>query len=328
MMRPFDLHCDTLLEAFLQGYEDLYDMNTMSPPGKLEKGNYMAQCYAIFMPSVDTRVPAGVVIPPDEEYIAALYKILMNTLERHPDRFALARSLAELDANASAGKLSAILTIEDGRAVQGKMEHLQRFYDMGVRMIGLTWNYANCFGQANSQDPALMALGLTDFGKAAVEQMNGMGMAVDVSHLSDGGFWDVAAICKSNGKPFAASHSNCRSISNHRRNLTDEMIRTVGECGGVAGLNYYPRFLNEDPACEDSTAAMIARHARHMANLGGVDCVALGSDFDGIEGNLEVAGGDDMYKVFAALEKEGFTQSEIEKIAWRNARRFFGDTVG
>lgn len=327
-MRPFDLHCDTLLEAFLQGYQDLYDMNTMSPPGKLEKGNYMAQCYAIFMPAVDTHVPDGVVIPSDEEYIAAAYRVLMNTIERHSDRFALVRSVAELDANAAAGKLSAILTMEDGRAVQGRMENLQRFYDMGVRMLGLTWNYANCFGQSNSADPALMALGLTGFGKEAVERMNEMGMAVDVSHLSDGGFWDVAAICKSNGKPFAASHSNSRTLSGHRRNLTDDMIRTVGECGGVAGLNYYPGFLNEDITCQDSTAALIARHARYMANLGGVESVALGSDFDGITGNLEVAGGDEMYKVFAALEKEGFTQSDIEKIAWRNARRFFGDTIG
>lgn len=327
-MKSFDLHSDTLLKAFMGGYQDLYDMDSMSDPGKLEKGNYMAQCYAIFMPSVDTKMPEGVVMPSDEEYIATLHRILMNTVEKHSERIALARSVAELDANAAAGKLSAILTIEDGRAVLGKMENLERFYNMGARMLGLTWNYPNCFGQSTTKDAALMAVGLTDFGKSAVERMNEMGMAVDVSHLSDGGFWDVVSICKKNGKPFAASHSNCRSLSAHQRNLTDEMIRALADCGGVSGLNYCPNFLNEDITCKNSTAALIARHARYMANKGGVDCVALGSDFDGITGTFEVAGGDEMYKVFAALEKEGFTADEIEKIAWRNARRFFGDTIG
>ena len=162
-MKSFDLHSDTLLKAFMGGYQDLYDMDSMSDPGKLEKGNYMAQCYAIFMPSVDTKMPEGVVMPSDEEYIATLHRILMNTVEKHSDRIALARSVAELDANAAAGKLSAILTIEDGRAVLGKMENLERFYNMGARMMGLTWNYPNCFGQSTTKDPALMAVGLTDF---------------------------------------------------------------------------------------------------------------------------------------------------------------------
>lgn len=319
-MKFIDLHCDTLLKALRDGVRDLYQLpDAMAGADKLETGGCLAQCFAIFLP------PKGRPgMPEDETLIAEAAAILDNTLRQHPDRIAQARCAADIQANDAAGKVSAILTMEDGRAVEGKMENLERFYAMGVRMLSLTWNSANCFGAANSKDPAEMAKGLTPFGKEAIERMNELGMAVDVSHLADGGFWDVAEISR---VPFLATHSNCRSLCPHQRNLTDEMIRRLADKGGISGVNFYGAFLNADVADERSTAAMIARHARHLANVGGVDCVALGSDFDGISGQLEVDGADKMPLVFDALAKEGFTESEIEKVAWRNAMRFIGDVL-
>lgn len=319
-MKFIDLHCDTLLRACGSNVQDLYQMpDAMAGAGKLEVGGCLAQCFAIFMP------PKGRPgMPEDEELIARADAVYENTLRLHPDRIARARNAAEIQANDAAGRMSAILTMEDGRAVEGKMENLERFYEMGVRILSLTWNSANCFGAPNSKDPAEMARGLTPFGKEAIERMNELGMAVDVSHLSDGGFWDVSEISR---VPFLATHSNCRSLCPHQRNLTDEMIRKLADKGGISGVNFYGAFLNADVTDERSTAAMIARHARHLADVGGVDCVALGSDFDGISGQLEVDGADKMPLVFDALAKEGFTESEIEKVAWRNAMRFIGDVL-
>ena len=319
-MKFIDLHCDTLLKARRDGITDLYQLQgAMADPNKLEAGECLAQCFAIFLPP---KGRPGMV--EDELFIQQAYEVYANTLKVHPDRIAAACTAADIRANEAAGKLSAILTMEDGRAVEGKMENLERFYKMGVRMMSLTWNSANCFGAANSKDPEEMAKGLTPFGKEAIERMNELGMAVDVSHLADGGFWDVAEISK---KPFMATHSNCRAICPHQRNLTDEMIRKLADKGGISGLNYYGAFLNADVTDEKSTAYMIARHARHMSNVGGIDCVALGSDFDGIGGELEVDGADKMPLIFDALAKEGFSQSEIEKIAYKNAMRFIEDVL-
>jgi membrane dipeptidase len=170
-----------------------------------------------------------------------------------------------------------------------------------------------------------MSRGLKPFGKDAIRRMNELGMVVDVSHLSDGGFRDVAEISR---KPFVASHSNCRELSPHQRNLTDDMIRVLARKGGVAGLNYGPSFLNADTSCIDSTAALISAHAQHLKNTGGIDCVALGSDFDGIGGNLEIGLVEKMPQLFDQFHRDGLKDDEIEKIAWKNALRVLKDITG
>lgn len=127
--------------------------------------------------------------------------------------------------------------------------------------------------------------------------------------------------------PFLASHSNCRELAPHPRNLTDEMLRTIGEHGGVAGLNLYSRFLNKDAACEYSRVDDMAAHIRHMVKAGGIECAAIGTDFDGMEGRLEIGNPCQMELLFDRLAREGFTHGEIEKIAYKNARRFLQDVL-
>lgn len=320
MVRFFDLHCDTLKVSFHQKLDDIYDISgSMLDIRRMGEAGSLAQCFAIFMPPEWTE-PAT-----DSGYLAHCFQVFKTAMERHRDIIAPALSGGSIERNEQAGKMSAFLSFEDGRPIDGKLENLDAYYDMGIRLITLTWNGENCFGFPNSNDPVLMQKGLKPFGKDAVRRMNELGIVLDVSHLSDGGFYDVAEISK---KPFMASHSNCRALSPHQRNLTDDMIRTLAEKGGVAGLNFAPAFLNADTACKDSTAALISAHARRMIDVGGVECAALGSDFDGISGNLEISGVEKMQLLFDRFHHDGLSDDVIEKIAWKNALRAFKDITG
>ena len=322
------MHCDTLGAVLLQDPErrDLYHCPAaMLDLARMRQAGQTAQFFAVFLPPAGTFAEYGIPDMSDEEYIETLRQILLQNVQRHGDILAMAYNADDVYRNRAAGRMSAILTMEDGRAVQGKLENLERFYRQGFRAIALTWNGANCFGAPNSADPAVMAAGLTPFGKEAVAYMQELGMLVDVSHLSEGGFYDVAAVCK---KPFIASHSNSRgALCAHQRGLTDDQVRTLANAGGVTGLNFCPYFLHPDGTGNTSTAALIARHARHLADVGGVECVGLGSDFDGITGELEIGDSTKVPLLADALQKEGFTAADIEKIFYQNVLRVLRDAM-
>ena len=207
---------------------------------------------------------------------------------------------------------------------EGKAERLDEFYKKGVRLMSLTWNYENSVAYPNSDDPEIMKKGLKPFGIETVERMNEMGMIVDISHLSDGGIYDVFKYTK---KPIVASHSNARGCCNHRRNLTDDMLRLLGENGGLTGLNYCAPFMSAEAeknnltTCED-----IVRQALYIKNKAGIDALAFGSDFDGIGNELDFGDYSGMPKVIEALEKH-FTPDEIDKICWKNAYRVIGESM-
>ena len=220
------------------------------------------------------------------------------------------------------GRLCALLSIEEGGILNQERERLNVLHERGVRLITLTWNYENCLGFPNSTDAGTMAKGLKPFGKEIVEAMGAKGMIVDVSHLSDGGFYDVAGLLKG---PFVASHSNSRSLCPHPRNLTDDMLRILGEHGGLAGLNFCPRFLRPDQNASEIDD--MVRHIRHMVNEAGLEAVGLGSDLDGISGDLEISNIRQIPLLERALKKSGFPESAIEKIFWKNALRLLRDTL-
>ena len=322
-MNYIDMHCDTLMKAWGKKWPDIYDRPEMMVDIKrLLQGNCKAQFFAIFLPSPKMKEHMGLAQMDDDDYIDQLAAIFRTTLNQHGDCVAQAGNLAQVRENANAGKLSAILTMEDGRSVDGKMEKLDHYYNMGVRVIGLTWNQENCFGAPNSRDAAIMSKGLTPFGKDAIVRMNELGMGVDVSHLSDGGFWDVANLTK---KPFFATHSNCRSLNPHPRSMTDEMIRALADKGGVMGVNFCPAFLVQNVENNQATCDMLTAQLRHMIKVGGEDCAAIGTDFDGMNGELDISSADQMPKLFVALERTGFTPREIEKIAFRNVERVIAE---
>lgn len=318
-MGYIDLHCDTLAKAFVNGEKSIYRLpENMVDVERLYHANALAQFFAIFL------LPNGEQKISDDRYIESLIQILKTTIEEHPDKIGFAKNLKDLKKNQEARKVSAFLTLEDGRSVDGNMEKLEKYYDMGIRLISLTWNFENCWGAPNSVDTNIMQRGLTSFGKEAVKRMEELGMFVDVSHLSDGGFYDVADICKG---PFVASHSNCRELTGVPRNLTNDMIRVIAEKGGVCGINFFGKFLSEENGDESRICDMVA-HINHMINYGGEDIVAIGSDFDGISGNkFEVADPLQMEKLCYALEKEGYSQRQIEKFTYGNAMRVIGDVL-
>lgn len=307
------------------GFNLLNNPKTMVDFSRMQQGGAMAQFFAMFLPPVGAEKMMGLDKPiDDEDYLAKLSSALKRNIAENSDIIGFATNADELEANEKAGKMSAFLTIEDGRSVNGSMDNLQRYYDMGVRLISLTWNFKNCFGFPNSKDPKIMAEGLTDFGKDAVVRMQELGMLVDVSHLSDGGFMDVAKLAK---VPFIASHSNCRTLSPHQRNLTDEMIKILADKGSVAGINFGPEFLNADVTCKDSTNELIVKHIKHFIHIGSTDCVGLGSNFDGIGGNLEVGSSDKVPMIWDLLHKKGISDDVIEKIAWKNHFRVIKEAM-
>lgn len=317
-MKYIDLHCDTLMQAFIRGKQDLTGLTeTMLTLDKLKQGGAYAQFFAIFMPplSYRARFPH---LPGDDAYIELLSGILDRTVQARPTDIFKARCADDLPAGNGSNTVAAYLSLEDGRPVQGSLDRLEAYARMGIRLITLTWNEANCFGSPNSKNPAVMNTGLTPFGREAIPYMETLGILTDVSHLSDRGFWDVVQLSR---KPFVASHSSCHALCPHPRNLTDEMIRAIADCGGVMGINFGPAFISPDPAHPVSTLDGIAAHIRHAVNIGGIGCVALGSDFDGVTGQMEADGPDKIPLLFRQLRKEGFSEWECEQIAWRNAQR-------
>ncbi|MCI8465754.1 MAG: membrane dipeptidase [Lachnospiraceae bacterium] len=337
-MKYIDLHCDTLM-MFAGEHGNLYENTKSVDLLRLRKGDCLAQFFAIWMPDGEGREElrkagfcdalSGELSDEewDDAYIERLFACFQRTCTEYGNEVSLALGEKDLRENEERGKLSAFLTLEDGRAVRGSLDRLKEFYDKGIRLITLTWNFDNCFGRANYRDGKFggRGSGLTEFGREAVQYMNELGMMVDVSHLSDEGFYEVAAVSR---KPFIASHSNARTLSYCSRNLSDDMIRRLAQKGGVTGLNFAPGFLAEDFDSKESSIKRMAAHAKHIVNCGGEEVLALGSDLDGIEGNLEIASPDQMELLWDALQKAGFTKRQIELAARENAKRVIREILG
>jgi len=238
---------------------------------------------------------------------------------------AVVTTAEEAGAARRAGKIYAFLAIEGMEGLQGP-EELDRLASLGLRLGMLTWNEENAFAAGAAQDPAK---GLTDLGRETVRRMERLGIAVDVSHLNDGGFWEVLKLAQG---PVVASHSNCRALCDVPRNLTDEQLRAIRDSGGVVGLNVHHKFVHQDPA--KRTAETLALHAAHMAEVMGVEHVGCGFDFCEFMGppdNDGAAGLEDASKIgnlFDWLERLGMSREEREGVARGNFLRVFRQVLG
>lgn len=314
-MKLVDLHCDTILRLTEAGEGAGLRQNRFSVDvGKLRRGGVAAQFFALFVDLAKTKTPL--------ETCLGMLDRFYREIGANAQDIAVATNYGELCANEAAGRISAFLTVEEGAVLQGKLANLRILHRLGVRLVTLTWNYPNEIGFPNAK-VRCRKKGLTEFGREVVVEMNRLGMLIDVSHLSDGGFYDVAAL---SAKPFVASHSNARAVTGHARNLTDDMIRVLADKGGVTGLNFAKQFLGEDP--EVSRLADMIRHIRHIRDVGGIDSVAVGTDFDGIRPRQEIADSGEMGKLADGLEADGFSTDEVEKIFYRNALRVIRDVMG
>ena len=322
-MRSFnivDLHCDTLMKLYLEK-TDLKSWNGHINLEKLLKGGSMVQSFAVYIPTRQAMEKYGVT-EDAYSYWCHVADVFDREMAANADVIRPVRCMADIERNLAEGKLSALLTIEDGVAVDGRIERVQEFYDRGARMIALTWNYENSIGYPCDDAPEKHLLGLKPFGLEVIARMDELGMIIDVSHLSEGGFWDIVRHGK---KPFIASHSCSRALMDHRRNLTDEQLKALGDKGGVCGVNFFNNFLRPDGA--DSAVSDIVRHMKHIADKAGIDAVALGSDFDGINDKLEFKDFVGMNQIVDGIA-DAFTADETDKICHGNALRVFREVIG
>ena len=318
--RFIDLHCDTLL-LMQQENQTLENASGHLNLEKLLRSGALLQCFAAFTPSYDCAERFGIT-DSTWTYFLRLAALFEREMGKYPDSIAPVSSVGDIRRNRERGIVSAMLTVEDGACIEGDLKRLNRMAEMGVRLVTLTWNYENCIGFPNSADPALHSKGLKDFGFEALAEMNRLGIVVDVSHLSEGGFWDVV---RENKKPFAASHSCARALCDHSRNLTDAQLRALGDAGGVCGVNFYSKFLREN--ADHTENADILRHLQYIADHAGIEAAALGSDFDGIDCTLEM----EDYSGLARLGEQiadRFGYDNAEKICRGNALRVFVDVIG
>lgn len=318
-MKLIDWHCDTI-SLCADTKQPLRSNDYHIDLQKMQKAGASLQVFAIFTPTNEIAKEEHIT-ETAVEYYDRVYQYYLNELQKNCDIIAPIYSYEDYLHNEKCHKISSLLGMEDGVVIGDSIDELKRRYEQGLRLITLTWNYENYIGYPNHSDSTLMKRGLKLFGKEVVEAMNELGMLVDVSHLSEGGFYDVASISK---KPFIASHSCARELYNHQRNLTDHQLKTLGNSGGIVGVNYFSLFLtgNEKMAYIKDVVA----HARHIANKAGIESVCLGSDYDGISCDLEWKNYAGTPLIVEALSKE-FSSSELEKICYKNGQRIIKECL-
>ena len=321
-MKVVDMHCDTIGElwkAEKAGKPISLRSNSLHIDlEKMQKGDYLLQNFAMFVFLGREKDPLVNVLEMIDVYNRAMAE--------NADIIGPVLKYEDIEKNRTAGKLSGMLTIEEGAVLKGNPYVVRSLYQLGVRMLTLTWNFENEIGYPNTivkakdYDPS-RHYGLKPEGIEIVREMNRVGMIVDVSHLGDDGFWDVVKYCDG---PFVASHSNARAVCNHTRNMTDDMIRALADKGGVMGLNFCGDFLNPNGK---SRVEDMVRHAKHIINVGGSDILGLGTDYDGIDGDLELDHCDKMPLLAQEMERQGFSTQQIEKIFHGNVLRLYREVL-
>jgi membrane dipeptidase len=292
-------------------------------------------CFAVYTcsPSDDAYESGAyyAAVPRERALREALAQVaLLLRLEQSGSGIRVVRAAADLDgdtesspsAATGAGGLAAVLHLEGAEPIGPELDELEVLHAAGMRSLGLAWSRPNAFatgvpfGFPGSPD---QGPGLTERGRALVRACNERRIVVDVSHLNARGFWDVADVSTA---PLVASHSGAHVLCASPRNLTDDQLRTIGERHGLVGINFHVGFLRADGAEDaDTPLALIVEHAAHVAQVAGIDCVGLGSDFDGATMPAPLGDVTGLPALLGALRDAGFSEEEVEGIAFRNWRR-------
>ena len=282
---------------------------------RMREGGVDAQFFACYVPVPYQRHAAVT-------HAMARLDQLHLLAERHPDQFVLVGRAQDIREAKAAGKIAGIPGLEGAEALDGELGVLRQFYRLGIRNLGLAWNFRNaaCDGVAESRTEG----GLTEFGVQVVQECNQLGILLDVSHLSPAGLQDVLAHSRD---PIIASHSNARALCDHPRNLTDEQLLAIAGEGGVIGVTFVNSFLNrEEP--EKATLDTVIQHVEYMLDLLGDDHVAIGSDFDGCHPPQEL---DDVTKypsITRKLQDRGHSEETIRKVLGGNFLRVLEAVCG
>lgn len=303
-----DCHCDTLTELYKKQTSLYSNDQHFDIKRQIELGGGLQFC-AIFVPTHEFRYYGGL-----RYTLCLLDKYRQEIKKMQADGIDVLSVLTKADAaDALNHKAATLLAIEEGGAIDGSLEALRCLYDLGVRAMTLTWSNRNDI--ADGINEAASGGGLTVFGRQVVQEMNRLGMLVDVSHIAPAGFWDVI---ETSSKPIIATHSNAKSLCSHPRNLDDKQIAAINENDGLIGITFAGQFLEEDynDACIDS----VYRHIDYMLNLMGNDeHIGFGSDFDGISHPpYNIKGVQDYRPLVEYLQSKNYSDETIAKITHRN----------
>jgi len=305
-----DAHCDTLTVLAQQNRNlgQLGKRGHIDLP-RLRVGGVNVQFFAAFIAPEHYNAPL--------KRALELIDIFYNEIERNKNYINHVNNFDDIIHTLSLNKIAALLCIEGGECLEGSIEVLRQLYKHGVRCLTLTWNNSNELGNGVY---ATATSGLTKFGFDVVEELNQLGMLVDVSHLSEAGFYDVL---RHSRQPVIASHSNCQAICRHPRNLTDQQIKSLADKGGVMGITFVPEFVGGDEASIDE----VLNHIDHAVAIGGIDCVGFGSDFDGTDTLVGVEDCTSWPLLTCKLIERGYHEEEIEKILGGNFMRVIGQVL-
>lgn len=292
---------------------------TQSDLPKLREGGVDVQIFAVWIPVSKVRKSYAFTVSQIEK-LKQIESENSNDLE-------FAKTYDDIIRITNAKKICGLIGIEGGTAIENDLDNINRFFEIGVRYIGLTWNNSNNIStSAKEQTAKGLQGGLTDFGIQVVKRMNEVGMFVDVSHLSETGFWDVIETTTS---PIIASHSNCFSLNPHYRNLTDEQIQAIAKNDGYIGVNFYDEFLTRDGKKNGATLENVVEHIDHIKSLVGVDYIGLGADFDGgITPAAELYDATTYPVLTKRLMEKGYSVDDVKKILGLNFLRVFKKVCG
>jgi membrane dipeptidase len=306
-----DAHADTLLKKYMEPYTRLTSTEEQSyhvTKDYLVEGNIDVQVFAIFIPSIMTKMATDI----------TLEMINIAKIMAKKEDFLLIQSPKDLN-NLSKTTTGMILSIEGAEVLERNSNLLPIFYELGIRNIGLCWSRPNLFGEGVDFSSKNKGNGLSKQGKRLVEEMESLGMVVDVAHLNSEGYSDVSDITT---KPFIDSHSNAYEVTPVSRNLTDDQLEIIASAEGVVGMNFCPLFLAN--SIEEASIEDVITHICYISEKIGVKHVGIGSDFDGIA--MTPKGLEDarkMSNIIPLLEKEGFSQRDISLIMGGNFQRVF-----
>lgn len=306
-MAVIDAHCDVLSKLLLDptidflGNESSLDVTLP----KLRQAGAAMQCFAIWIPESmnDSNM----------RLIRACAELFRSRIIDEAGMQSI-RTSEDLQTAVQTGRPGALLTLEGADALNGHVGHVQELYRLGVRMLGLTWNFANWAADGVSEP---RNGGLTLKGRRLVKECDSLGIIVDVSHLAERSFWEVAELSE---KPFVASHSNVLELCGHVRNLNKQQVTCIADRGGVIGINFFPPFVS---ANEAATIDQVVRHIETVCEWGGERAAALGADFDGI--GKKVPGLEDP-SGYARLEEalsKRMSAELVERVMYRNWYEYF-----
>jgi membrane dipeptidase len=325
VLRVFDGHNDALTRNDYRRFVSGRRGGHLDLP-RMRAGGIRGGMFAIFTPAAgryDEARPVGH-RRAAAHATAAAGRLLQLARSGH---LRLARGIADFDlAFADEGPPLAVLHLEGAEAIDQGLEALELWHEAGLRSLGPVWSRPNAFGHGVpfvSPSSPDIGPGLSSDGKALVRRCGELGILIDLSHMNEAGFWDVAAL---DAGPLVATHAAAHALCPTSRNLTDAQLEAIASSGGLVGIVFSSSFLRPDFAdVADTPLELIADHARYVADKIGVAHVALGSDFDGTTIPRAVGDAAGIPRVIAALARVGFDEQELEAIAWRNWRRVLAE---